>query len=457
MATAQKQPPAADKAPPSSLEAEQGVIGSLWLNPQLCDDVAMILTPDDFFGVENALLFRRTLEMHNEGKRVDALLLHERLKDRGESDEVGGLAYMTEISDYPPHAANAVHYAKIVKDKGTLRRLRLATTETLRDMETEGEDPQAVLNRAEERLFRVRDMRSAEAVHSIGDVLSDAIDSIDGENGSLRKGVKSGYGKLDSMTGGFRPGQVIIVAGRPGHGKSAIAGNIAEHLSLKEGSAVLFVSLEMSKLEVAERLLCSHASINSFKLRNSTISTDDRRKLMQSYNVLAKAKLTIDEGPNRTMTEIAAISRRLKRQNKLDVLMIDYLQLITPENKREPRQEQVASISRRLKTLAKEFDIPVICLAQLNRQAETTGEPQLSHLRESGAIEQDADNVMFVWRTGQDGTEGFLKVAKQRNGPVGKIKMIYQPEFVRFRELAQAEVEKTKDAFADYGLDGEFV
>lgn len=455
MVTAQKQPPLADKAPPASIEAEQGVIGSLWLSPDLCDEVAMFLTPEDFFGAENALLYRRTLEMHNEGTRVDALLLHERLKDRGELDSVGGLAYMTEIADYPPHAANALHYARIVKSKGTLRRLRNATLETLRDLDADGEDPQSVLNRAEERLFKVRDMRSAESVHAIGDVLASALDSIDQPNGGLRKGTRSGYGKLDSMTGGFRPGQVIIIAGRPGHGKSALAGNLAEHLALKEDAAVLFVSLEMSKLEVAERLLCSHASINSFSLRNGYIGNDERRKLLASYNVLAKTKLTIDDGPNRTMTEIAAISRRLKRQDKLDVLMIDYLQLITPENKREPRQEQVASISRRLKTLAKEFDIPVICLAQLNRQAETTAEPSLAHLRESGAIEQDADNVLFVWRSGKDGSEGFLKIAKQRNGPVGTIKMVYQPEFVRFRELAQVEVQRTKDAFEDYGLDCE--
>lgn len=455
MKTAEK--PRAERVPPQNLDAERGVIGSLWLAPSLCDDVALAVRAEDFYGDAHAKLFRRTLEMHNEGKHVDPTLLHERLKAAGELDSIGGLAYMLEITEAVPHAANAVYYARIVREKATLRRLVNAATEILRDASDEPENAQELLNRAEQLLFGVRDDRSTEAVNAIRDVLMDALEGIDRGDPSFRHGLTSGIRNLDTLTGGFRPGEVTILAGRPGNGKSALAGNIAEHLSLEKQKHVLFLSLEMSKLELGERLLCSHGGINSYKLKSGTLDAMDRRRLMEAFGRLGKATLAIDDTPNRSITEIAAICRRLRRQEKLDLLMIDYLQLVTPDNKKEPRQEQVAGMSRRLKHMAKELNIPILCLAQLNRQAETTGEPQLWHLRESGAIEQDADKVMFIWRTGERGDEAILKVAKNRNGTTGKVALIFNAEHVAFRERVDAAIENAKQQYEDYGLpNGDF-
>lgn len=441
--------------PAQNLEAERSLIGSMWFNPAVCDDVALILKPEDFYSDANEKLYRRTMELHNDGKRPDATLLHEKLNSLGELGAVGGIAYMVEVADCTAHAANAIHYAKIVRDKATLRRLRIACQETLHQVALETDDASQVLGEAEQRIFDVREVRGGDFANPIGDVLLEAMSGIDNDDPALQRGLTSGFGKLDGLTNGFRAGQLTILAGRPGNGKSALAGNIAEHLALHEHKAVLFVSLEMTKLELAERMLCANSCVNSFKLRNGTLTTSDKQRLMQAYGRLAKAPITIDDCPNRTMTEIAAVARRLKRQGKLDLLMIDYLQLVTPDNRKDPRQEQVASMSRRLKNMTKELDVPILCLAQLNRQAETGGEPQLWHLRESGAIEQDADNVMFIWRCGEEGTEAVLKVAKQRNGPTGKIPLIYIAEHVSFKSRVDAEVEKAAHQF-ETGLDEEF-
>lgn len=443
--------------PPNSLEAEKGVIGSLWFDPALCDDVALVVRAEDFYLDAHAKLYQRTMDLHNEGARVDTTLLHERLKSRAELDFIGGLAYMLEIADMVPHPGNALRYAKIVRDKATLRRLVHVASDVLREATDDPEDAAEVLNRAEQRMFEILEVRGGEAVHQLGDVLLEAISGIDGGDPSFRMGLKSGMSSLDQLTGGFRPGEVTILAGRPGNGKSALAGNIAEYLGLHDGKSVLFLSLEMSKLELGERLLCAHSGVNSYKLKGGFLGPNEKRKLLESYNVLAKARLSIDDTPSRTMTEIASICRRMKRQGRLDILMIDYLQLVTPDNKKEPRQEQVAGMSRRLKHMAKELNIPILCLAQLNRQAETTGEPQLWHLRESGAIEQDADKVMFIWRTGERGDEAVLKVAKNRNGTTGKVQLVFLADSVSFKERSDAKVEKVREQYEnDYGLPDEF-
>lgn len=438
--------------PPQNLEAERGVIGSVWLNPSLCDDVALVLRPEDFYADANARLYKRTLELHNEGIRVDTTLLHERLKTAGDLEYIGGVAYMLEVADSVPHAGNASQYAKIVRDKATLRGVVQSATEMLREAYDETADADAVLGQAEQKLFQVRDVRGGDSVVHIKDVLLDALSGLEDGEFNLRQGIPSGFSKLDGMTNGMRAGQLTILAGRPGNGKSAIAGNIAEAVALA-GKSVLFVSLEMSKSELAERMLCSQAGVNSFNLRKGIITTSDRQRLMQAYGRLAATKIQIDDCAYRTMPEIASVARRMKRKVGLDLIVIDYLQLVTPENKRAPRQEQVAEMSRRLKNMTKELDVPILCLAQLNRGIDAKGEPELHHLRESGAIEQDADNVMFVWRTGEEGTEGWLKVAKQRNGPVGKYQLQYQAEYVRFRELASAAIEKAAQQYQEYKLD----
>lgn len=448
---------AATKLPPQALQAERGVIGSMWMFPDLCDELAVVLRPEDFYNPAHSILFRRTLEMHNAGKRPDTTLLHAKLEATGELLEVGGVAYMLEVAEATPHVGNAMHYATMIRDKATLRRLRDACEDTLWEVTAEMEDANYILNQAEQRIFKVREVRGGNEAHHIGDVLIEALDGIEKGDPSFRTGLPSGMSKVDALTGGFRPTEVTILAGRPGNGKSALAGNIAEHLALHEGKAVVFVSLEMSKLELAERMLCAHGNVNSYKLKSGYLGPADKQRLMEAYGKLAKAKLHIDDTPSRTMTEIAAVCRRMKRQKKLDLLVIDYLQLVSPENKKDPRQEQVASMSRRLKGMAKELNIPVLCLAQLNRQAETTGEPQLWHLRESGAIEQDADKVMFIWRCGEQGEDAVLKVAKNRNGTTGKVNLTFQADCVRFHERVDRDVERARQQYEDYDLpNGEF-
>ncbi|MEX2559449.1 MAG: DnaB-like helicase C-terminal domain-containing protein, partial [Pirellulales bacterium] len=258
---------------------------------------------------------------------------------------------------------------------------------------------------------------------------------------------------LDGLTGGFHDGELVILAARPSMGKTALATNIADHVAISGLRTTLFVSLEMSRLELAERMLCGHGRINGHKLRNGFISATDRKKLIESSVAMSKAPLFIDDTPSRTMTEIAATARRLRRREKLALVIIDYLQLIEPDNPKDPRQEQVAKIARRLKGLARELKLPVLCLAQLNRQAEVTKDnrPRLNHLRESGAIEQDADVVLFVHRDeyyqsndddrSRVAGQADLIIAKQRNGPTGDIKLAWLQDYTRFENLARQQYD----------------
>ena len=260
-------------------------------------------------------------------------------------------------------------------------------------------------------------------------------------------GVETGFTDLDALCGGLHNSELIILAARPSMGKTALAMNIAEHVAIRNKQPVLFVSLEMACLELADRLLCSSAGVNGHRLRNGTISQEDRRRLVQKSSEISSSPLYIDDTPGRTLTEISAVARRLKRKHGLSIIVIDYLQLIEPDNPRDPRQEQVARIARRLKMMSRELEIPVLCLAQLNRQAEASRDnrPRLNHLRESGAIEQDADVVMFVHReeyyqTNDEDRERVkgqaeLIIAKQRNGPIGDIKVLWQHDFTRFVNL----------------------
>jgi replicative DNA helicase len=260
-------------------------------------------------------------------------------------------------------------------------------------------------------------------------------------------GVETGFTDLDALCGGLHNSELIILAARPSMGKTALAMNIAEHIAIGIKQPVLFVSLEMACLELADRLLCSASQVNGHRLRNGTISQEDRRRLVQKSTEISSAPLFIDDTPGRTLTEIAAVARRLKRKSGLSLIVIDYLQLIEPDNPRDPRQEQVAKIARRLKTMSRELDIPVLCLAQLNRQAEVSRDnrPRLNHLRESGAIEQDADVVMFVHReeyyqTNDEDRERVrgqaeIIIAKQRNGPIGDVKLLWQHDYTRFVNL----------------------
>jgi replicative DNA helicase len=452
-----------DQLPPQNLDAEKGVIGSLLLDPMLCDDVLLIVRPDDFYADANRKLFDHMVQMHNGGVRIDVTLLLERLKAAGDLEAIGGMAYLAEVAKSVAVAAHAAKYAEIVRDKATLRGLIHASTEILRDAYDAAAAPADLVGQAEQKIFAINDLRSANQIVDIHDILMETFDLLDHrmEHGGAT-GTPTGFTDLDSMTGGLHPSEFIVLAARPSMGKTAFATNIAENVAINENVPVLFVSLEMARHELAQRLLASQGKIDGTKFRSGMMSKEERSKLVEASARLSKAPLYIDDSPTRTMSEIAAGARRIKRRQGLGLIVVDYLQLIQPEDQRDPRQEQVAKIARRMKGMARELKVPVLCLAQLNRQVEAgTGReshrPRLSHLRESGAIEQDADVVMFVHREEYYHTreeaeregilgQGEIFVSKQRNGPTGDIKLAWLHKYTRFENLAH----QSHGEFDDY-------
>ena len=440
-----------DRDRPANVDAERAVLGSILLKPDVCDDISLIIRTEDFFDEAHQILFHHLLELHEAGKRVDATIVVERLRTKGDLERIGGPAALSEVIQSVPHAAHASHYAHIVRDKAVLRALIAAGTDILRDAYDAADEPQTLLAQAERRIFSILENRSSTEAKSIEDVLADVMVRMDARMRQEHAvgGVETGFTDLDRLCGGLHNSELSILAARPSMGKTALAMNIAEHVAMNLKLPVLFVSLEMNGIELADRLLCSVAQVNGQRLRNGTISQDDRRRLVEKSAEIGAAPLYIDDTPSRTLTEIAAVARRLKRRGGLSLVVIDYLQLIEPDNPRDPRQEQVARIARRLKTLCRELEIPLLCLAQLNRQAEVSrdNKPRLHHLRESGAIEQDADVVMFVHReeyyqTSQEDRdrvkgEAEIIVAKQRNGPIGDVKLLWQHDYTRFVNLEQ--------------------
>ena len=437
-----------DRQPPQSVEAERAVLGSLLLLPEVCDEVALIVRPDDFYDEAHGCIFRHILQMHEDGRPVDPQLLIQGLKDSGEYDLVGGAAYLLELSQDVATAAHAEHFARIVRDKSVLRALIHAGTDIIQESSDPTVDAREMLSKAEERVFRILDTKGNNQVTSIREVLHESLARIDARlQNKNTGGIETGFLDFDELTGGMHGSELVILAARPSMGKTALALNMVEHIAVDErgpAKPTLFVSLEMSALELGDRLLCSRARVNSHRLRNGHINAAESRKLVETAAEVSRAPLFIDDTPSRNMTEIAANARRLKRREDLALIVIDYLQLIEADNARDPRQEQVARIARRLKGLARELSIPVLCLAQLNRQVEATrdNKPQLSHLRESGAIEQDADVVMFVHReeyyqTNDEDRErvkgqAVLMIKKQRNGPTGDVKLTWLHDFTRF-------------------------
>ncbi len=448
-----------DRSPPHDLSAERAVLGSILYLPDVCDDVALMIQADDFHDDANRLLYQHMLEMHDAGRKIDVTLLIDRLRKSGDFEKIGGAAYLADVGRSVANAAHARYYAKIVQDKAIFRALIHAGTEILRESYEQSCESAEAVNRAEQRIFAVQDDRGSTDVPTLYEVLHTALDRIDarmkGEHD--QRGVDSGFADLDNLLGGLHNSELLILAARPSMGKTALALNIAANVAIKDGIPTLFVSLEMSRDELADRLLCSEARVNSHRVRAGQISNENRRRLVDKASEMSDAPLYVEDSPSRTVSQIAAAARRIRRrENRLGLIVIDYLQLIEPDNSRDPRQEQVARIARRLKGMARELDVPVLCLAQLNRQVEDTkgNRPRLSHLRESGAIEQDADVVMFVhreeyFRGGDDrddvAGQAQIIVAKQRNGPVGDINLMWKREYTRFESTAPKRHEEFDD------------
>lgn len=462
-----KAQPILDRTPPCDVPAEIAVLGSILLMPDVVDDLVMVLKADDFYDDANRILYQHMTDMVDSGRKIDVTLLVDILKKADDYDSVGGSAYLAKLANSVPNAAHAIYYAEIVRSKATFRKLIEAGTTILRDAYDESHDAKELLSQAEQRVFQIQDERSTQAADSIGDLLTSAMERIDARMKGTHSvgGVDTHFTEYDAMSGGFHDGELIILAARPSMGKTAFALNVAENVALLGHAPVLFVSLEMSGIELADRLLCSVAKVNGHQLRNGTISQDDRKRLVQKAVEISNAPLYVDDSPSRSVSEIAAVARRIcSREKALGLIVIDYLQLIEPDNAKDPRQEQVAKIARRLKGLAREQRVPILCLSQLNRQAEEGKDhkPKLSHLRESGAIEQDADVVMFVHREeyfhrGDDAAQyagqAEIIIAKQRNGPIGDVHLTWEKEHTRFRDRAP-ERHSEFDDFSDFQTPG---
>jgi len=449
-----------ERSPPHDLDAERAVLGALLQDPELCDDVVMVLRdPDDFYHDAHKRIYSHMKKMRSDNSAIDLLLLVKNLTTTDELELVGGHAYLAEMMMSVPISVHAVHYAKIVREKATLRKLIHTGSDIVREAYSPEAQAKDLLNRGASEMNQLCENQTVNQVTDMATLMMEASDYLDRKTRGLVEGIRTGFADLDGIVDAFHPNELIILAARPGMGKTALALNITENIAIKEKQTVLFVSLEMARLELGLRLICSRAELNSYKIRRNLLSREDNNRFIEVCGELEKAPLYIDDTPGRTVAEIAAGARRLKRQQDLQLLVIDYIGLITPENADEPRQEQVAKIARQLKLLARELKIPILCLAQLNRQADSEGKqkdewPRLSQLRDSGAIEQDADVVMFIHRRDMGMTPeeidakeqksnrnirgmADLIVAKQRNGPTGNVDLVFKKEYTRFTSVAR--------------------
>jgi replicative DNA helicase len=436
-----------DRLPPQSREAERSVLGSMLRENSYIPVLVNIVRAENFYTDAHQKIFQAISDLNNNGGQpVDIVLLAEELKQRGQIEDIGGYGYLGELWDAAPTAANAEYYARIVRDRAIIRNLIHASTEILRDAYDQAQPADEMLESAERKILDIAQLGLTGQTFTLEQALAEAYDRIDtrhtGDQMSI-SGLSTGFQDLDEITAGLQNSELVIVAARPSVGKTSFALGITRNIAVDQKQPVFFVSLEQSRIELAERLLCCQARVDSHRLRKGNLSSDDMEKLIAAGGELRNAKLFIDDTPGQGMLRIAANARRLKLRHHLRLVVIDYLQLIEPDNRRDPRQEQVAQISRRLKFLARELQVPVVALAQVNRSSEDRQDhrPRLADLRESGSIEQDADTVMLLHRPdryepGQH--EGIVEViiGKQRNGPTGEITLTYIKQFMRFEDHA---------------------
>jgi replicative DNA helicase len=439
-----------DRVPPQNREAEVYLLGSMLRDNNVINDVLQIVRAENFYFDAHQKIFQAIIDTQSEGKPVDPVILFEALKKRGQIADIGGAEFIAEIWESAPTAANAIYYANIVREKALVRNLIHASTELLRDAYDGAMPADELLGQAERKVLEIAEKGTIGEMKDLDEAMKLAFNRIDARStGTLSEvGVPSGFVDLDNLTAGLHENELVILAARPSVGKTAFALNIVRHVIVEERMPVFFVSLEMARIELAERLLACQSRVDSFKLRKGTLNADDSQKLMEAGSKLKgtardPVRLFIDDTPSQTMLRIAANARRIKQKHGLRMVVIDYLQLIEPENRRDPRQEQVAQISRRLKFLARELHIPVMALAQVNRASEDRQDhkPRLSDLRESGSLEQDADTVFILHRPGKfDGAEEDNKleviIAKQRNGPTGEVTLAYLKQYMRYENYA---------------------
>jgi replicative DNA helicase len=438
--------PAYERVPPHNVEAEESVLGSMLLSKDAIAEVLELLREDDFYRPAHRTVFRSVLELYGHGDAVDAVTVQEELRRNGSLADIGGAPFLHTLVASVPTAANASYYARIVKEAGVLRRLIDVGTQIVQLGFETPQDTERAVDIAESLVYQVAQGRVTEDYHSLRDVLTGTLEAIERLHEDHREitGVPTGFPDLDRLTSGLQPSNLIIVAARPAVGKSTMGLDIARHASVKAGVPTVVFSLEMSKTELVQRLMCAECTVDMQRLRTGRMEESDWTRLTRSLGKLADAPLFIDDSPGTTMMEIRAKCRRLKQRHGLGLVVVDYLQLMQPSRRFENRQQEVSEISRSLKLLAKELDVPVIAISQLSRQTEARSDrrPMLSDLRESGALEQDSDVVLFIYRdelydpeSARKGEADFI-LAKHRNGPTDTVTVTFQGQYSRFAPMA---------------------
>ncbi|MDD2422233.1 MAG: replicative DNA helicase [Heliobacteriaceae bacterium] len=432
-----------ERLPPQNIEAEQAVLGSMLLDGEAINTATELLRPEDFYKDAHQLIFQTLLTLFQRGEPADLVTLTEELRRTGGLDRVGGIAYLVELGNVVPTAANVEHYTRIVAEKSTLRQVIRAATGITQKGYAGNEAVAAILDQAEQAFLNIAQHQAREGVFALREVLLQTLNHIEYlyNRKSTVTGVATHFRDLDRLTAGLQPSDLIIVAARPAMGKTAFCLNIAQNVAIRDKLPVVIFSLEMSREQLVQRLLAAEALIDQQRLRTGDLTEQDWETLTRVIGPLAEAPIFIDDTPAISVLAIRAKCRRLKMEHNLGLVIVDYLQLMQGAGKRtENRQQEISEVSRSLKALARELNVPVVALSQLSRLVEQTADkrPNLSHLRESGALEQDADLVMFIFREEYYNPESEKKgiaeimIAKHRNGPVGSIELGFLKEYTKF-------------------------
>ncbi|MEA1936569.1 MAG: replicative DNA helicase [Patescibacteria group bacterium] len=451
MATKNKNPDfeTAEKLPPQNVEAEQSVLGALMIDKNAIIKIADLINEEDFYKNSHSKIYKTMLYLYEHHEPIDLLSLSNRLKETGNLKEVGEHSYLASLANSVPTAANVVHYAKIVAKKSVLRRLIDNSSQIIANAYNETEEIDKILDEAEQKIFAVSQKHIRQDFTPVKPILEEAfnrIDELHKNKGKLR-GVPTGFKDLDSILAGLQKSNLIILGARPSVGKSSLALDLARHAAIKEKVSVGVFSLEMSKEEVIDRLICAQANVDLWKLRTGNLSSsadnDDFARIGHAMGALSEAPIYIDDTAGLNVMEMRTMARRLQAEHGLEMIIVDYLQLMEGRGNIDNRVQEVSEISRSLKGLARELNIPVVALSQLSRGIESRGggdqKPRLSDLRDSGSIEQDADVVLFIYREPKEDSENkniaSIIIAKHRNGPIGEVKLFFNQQYTSFRNL----------------------
>ncbi|QAY67518.1 replicative DNA helicase [Paenibacillus protaetiae] len=444
-----------DRVPPQNLEAEQAVIGAILLQSEALITAMERVRSEDFYSAPHQHIFEAMIELAENNQPVDLVTLTAHLQDKQLIEEIGGVSYLARLANAVPTAANVDYYAQIVEEKSMLRRLIRTATNIVSSGYSGAEEVNVLLSDAEQRIMEISNRRSGSGFVSIRDVLMEVFEKVEHlyTNKGGTTGIPSGFTDLDKMTSGFQRSDLIIVAARPSVGKTAFALNIAQNVGVRAGETVAIFSLEMGAAQLVQRMICAEANVDAGRMRTGHLEGDDWEKLTMAIGSLSEAQIFIDDTPGITVADIRAKCRRLKKEKGLGMILIDYLQLIQGRGKPgENRQQEVSEISRTLKQIARELDVPVIALSQLSRGVEQRQDkrPMMSDLRESGSIEQDADIVSFLYRDDYYNQDSEKKniieiiIAKQRNGPVGTVELVFLKNFNKFVSLDRTHMDPSQ-------------